>query len=352
MLPMGPDHRAGLVSIALVNWNGGQFLPACLEAIWQQEYMAIEVIAVDNASTDGSREYLQAQRNLHLIANETNRGFARALNQALEYSRGEFFLSLNPDTRMTPAFVHHLVERLQEEEQVGLATGKLLRPVSGAGRILDSTGLYIDRQRRTYDRGQGEADEGQYDNLPYTFGACGAAAFYRHKMLDDLAVQGECFDELFFAYYEDADISWRAQLRDWSCAYVPTAVAYHARGQANCLRKEGHGGKDPAILAWSWRNRYLMTLKNDRLGYLVVDLPWIVASELPRFAYMAWRTPRALRGPVELYKSWNEAMRKRTVVQSRRKVPHRQVRRWFTHPELASRGGPGESSVAFLRTQP
>lgn len=330
--------QGGLVSIIVVNWNGADDLPSCLEAVRGQDYRAVQCIVVDNASTDGSREYLSRQQDLQLIRNPLNRGFAPALNQAIRESRGEFVLSLNPDVTMEPNFVRLLVERLQAEPSLGLATGKLLQARSERAPILDSTGLFVDRRRRTYDRGQDELDRGQYDDLPYAFGACGAAALYRRAALEDLAIAGEIWDELFFAYYEDADLAWRAQLFGWSCAYVPQARAYHVRGRGDALCKPGHAPKDSINLARSWRNRYLMTLKNDAAPHFWLDLPRILLSELPRLAYMALFVPRALRGIVGLAQAWRVARDKRRVVQERRRVPPSAVRRWFTHPQQAARG--------------
>ena len=334
MRASSPD-RSALVSIVIVSWNAAEHLPRCLEAVRRQDDVATEVVVVDNASTDASLEYVSAQRDVHLLRNEVNAGFAQALNQGIQASSGDFLLSLNPDVTVERGFVRRLLERAQSDSQVGMATGKLLR-ASGETAVLDSTGLFVDRRRRTYDRGQGEPDGGQYDHLPYAFGACGAAALYRRAALEDLAIGGEVFDEAFFAYYEDADLAWRAQLRGWRCAYVPGAVARHLRGRGDALRKPGHAAKDPRNLARAWRNRYLMALKNDSLGYFLLDLPWILGSEIPRLAYMAAVAPGALRGPLDLVRAWPIMLPKRRVVQAGRTVPWAVLRRWFTHPRQAA----------------
>ena len=95
--------------------------------------------------------------------------------------------------------------------------------------IIDSTGIYFTPNMRHLDRGAEEVDRGQYDRPQYVFGATGAAAFFRRSFIDDVSVEGEFFDEEFFAFREDADLAWRAQVMGWKCLYVPTAVAWHVR---------------------------------------------------------------------------------------------------------------------------
>lgn len=197
---------------------------------------------------------------------------------------------------------------------------------------LDSTGLFIDRRRRPYDRGQGQVDRGQYDAQPYAFGACGAAALYRRAMLEDVAVEGEYVDEGFFAYCEDADLAWRAQLRGWQCAYAPQAVATHVRGWGDTLRKHGHARKNVRGLRLALRNRYLMALRNDAWRYLLADLPRILAAELPRLAYAALTVPPLLLGLADLLRAWPSALRKRQSIRARRTVDDGDLRHWFVSP--------------------
>jgi hypothetical protein len=214
---------------------------------------------------------------------------------------------------------------------------KLLRADDAQRTTLDSTGLFIDRRRRPYDRGQGEADEGQYDTQVELFGACGAAALYRRTMLEDLSPDGEYYDQDFFAYYEDADLSWRAQLRGWRCVYAPRAVATHTRGWGDALRKRGHaaknthtpGGRPVDGPRLALRNRYLMTIKNDARRYVLRDLPRILAAELPRLAYAGLTSPGVLLGILDLVQAWPAAMRKRRQIRGRQTVSDAAIRQWF-----------------------
>jgi GT2 family glycosyltransferase len=236
-------------------------------------------------------------------------------------------LSLNPDVVVRTGFIAEMVQVMERNERVGMVAPKLLR--ADDPTFLDSTGLFIDRRRRLYDRGQGEPDRGQYDAQRHVFGACGAAALYRRVMLDDVTLDGEYFDEDFFAYCEDADLSWRAQLRGWHAEYAPRAVATHARGWGDTLRKRGHARKGSLGPRLALRNRYLMAIKNDAFRYLLADLGLILAAECPRMAYATLTRPGVLLGLVDLARLWPSALRKRRWVRDRRTVDDAAIRRWL-----------------------
>jgi GT2 family glycosyltransferase len=358
-----------LVSAIIVNRNHGHFLKGCLDALLTQEYPstalrtspatalrtspatalrtspattlraspAFDVTVVDNGSIDGSPEWVASDYpGVRLLAFPDNRGFSYAFNHGAHCTEGTFVLSLNPDVTVRPGFISELVRTMGQDERIGTVAPKLLQ--ANAPTVLDSTCLFVDRRRRPYDRGQGEVDRGQYDVQSYGFGACGAAALYRRAMLEDLALDEEYFDEDFFAYYEDADLAWRAQLRGWRCVYAPGAVATHARGWGDTLRKKGHTAKNSRGPRMALRNRYLMTIKNDAWDYLLADLPLILAAELPRLAYAALAAPEVLLGVLDLVRAWPKALRKRRRIRSQRTVDDAVVRRWFVAPGDAAAG--------------
>jgi GT2 family glycosyltransferase len=267
-----------------------------------------------------------------------NLGFSTALNWGVSHTEGDFVLSLNPDVIVMKDFVAGLVGTIVHDELIGIVAPKLLQADNPA--LLDSTGLFIDRRRRPFDRGQGELDIGQYDRLSNVFGACGAAALYRRTMLQDLVLDGEYFDESFFAYYEDADLAWRAQLQGWRGVYAPRAVAIHDRGWGDTLRKRGRTAKDTTGPRLALRNRYLMTAKSDTVSHFLVDLPLILAAELPRLAYIALTRPSILLGIVGLVRALPSALHKRRQIHSRRTGDSDAVRRWFVDPlEARTRTG-------------
>ena len=356
----------GLVSVLLVNWNSGTLLAGCLGRLAAQSYAPLEIIIVDNASSDGSLERVgwasgppssdaagsigpcarpgpaDAHKGrcydapvapgppLRIIRNAENAGFSRAANQGIASAAGEFVLSLNADVWLQPDFIAHLVATLGAAPAAGMACGKLFAGDSpAAGHTLDSTGLFLSRTRRPYDRGQGEEDRGQYDDQTEVFGACGAAWLCRRAMLDDVACAGEILDEDFFVYYDDADLSWRAQLRGWGCRYQPAAQGWHARGGGDTLRKAFSAPKRPFAQAHALKNRYLMLLKDDDWPNLWPALPALLVGDLARLGYVALRRPALLRAYADAWRLRQRALAKRRIIQAGRRVGVAEMRRWL-----------------------
>ena len=241
-------------------------------------------------------------------------------------SKGEFVLSLNPDVNVKPDFLSKMVSEAKKDSRIGIVAPKLLR--GDDPTRLDSTGLFINRQRRPYDRGQMEIDNGQYDTCPEIFGACGAAALYKRAMLNDLAWEGEFFDEDFFAYYEDADLSWRARLLGWSSVYAPGAVAEHVRSWADKLRGKNHH-KNHLGPRYALRNRYLMLVKNDTFFNFLIDLPWIIIPDIPRLLYVALFRSDLLVAIADFFRLRTRANQKRRDIQNRSVIHSQDFRKWF-----------------------
>ena len=307
------------------------YLPDCLKALQAQSYPSIDLVVVDNASRDESAEWIA--RHYPAIRLErlgTNTGFCHAFNLGVKISSGEFVLSLNPDVTARPDFVENLLCEALRDERIGIVAPKLLR--ADNPEKIDSTGLLIDRQRRPYDRGQMEPDRGQYDGSREIFGACGAAALYRRSMLEDVACQGEFLDEDFFAYYEDVDLAWRANLQGWKAAYAPGAVALHMRGWGDTLRKNrqktNHLGPRLAL-----RNRYLMILKNDSFGDFLLDLPWIFLPDIPRLVYIALFKTEALGAVMDFIRLYASARVKRKLIHERVVSRTKPFRALFVNPK-------------------
>ena len=155
------------VSIGIVTFNKIRFLPDCFKSIFQQTYPDIEVTAVDNNSRDGSPDFIRKNYpRIKLIRNSENLGFSYAQNQAIQNSDGEFYLSLNQDAILTPTCVEELVKAMQVDSSVGIAAGKIYHLdndfiIKESLNTLDSTGLYLTRNVRHFDRGSGEIDRGQ-----------------------------------------------------------------------------------------------------------------------------------------------------------------------------------------------
>lgn len=319
-----------LVSVLIVTFNSAAHLSACLEAVEQQDYRPLEVIIVDNASTDGTRATLGRCAAAHqIILNEKNMGFAAAQNQAIRQAKGNWLLCLNPDVVLAPNFISELVRCAALDLQAGTICGKLLRWKPGENpertQLIDSTGIYFLPNLRHLDRGSEQLDRGQYEETEYVFGATGAAAMYRRRMVDDITVEGEFFDEDFFSYREDADLAWRAQILGWKCLYTPAAVGWHQR------RVTPERFRDlPFAINWhSVKNRFLMRAKNASswLGFRFFFS--IAARDALIIGYALLRNWRLLSAVAYPLTRLRILHRKRRWIQSRRRVSDREVAHWF-----------------------
>jgi len=273
------------------------FVRECLDSIYSQTYQHFELIIVDNGSDDGFPEFIKDKyKEVILIENKENEGFCRANNQGIHEASGEFVFTLNADVVLEEDFVEKIIDdALKEGEEVAMFCGKMLREDK---MTIDSTGLILSRTRRFYDRGSGGIDEGQYDDDRYDiFGVCAGAAVYRRKMLEDVKVEGQYFDENFFFLGEDFDLSFRGRLRGYKAKYVPEAVCYHKRGSAP------HKSKFKQIL--SFRNRYYIILKYETFKSLLPSLHRLLVYDGARFFYLMLTNEFFFPTLKEIYKKRN-----------------------------------------------
>jgi len=328
-------------SVVIVNYNGLGHLDPCLEALRAQEVVGgLEVTVVDNGSGDGSVEHLRRyHRWVRLITCNRNLGFAAANNLAIRGARGDHVVVLNNDTRVRPGWLAALVDSAEHDPRAGAVTSKLVfadrpRVIQNAGGVLLSDGS-------GGDRGSGEPDRGQFDHPEEVFGFCGAAALLRREAIEDVGA----FDESFFMYYEDTDLSWRLRLRGWNVQYDPRAVVEHGHSRTA-------GEWSDFFLFHVDRNRLLMVLKNapaplvarsfSALGLRAARLrrpPSDLAQadgrdgeDLSRVKPAAAKATRrlALRGRVlqSFLAHAPEALAARTQIRGRRTVRDAEVMRW------------------------
>jgi len=300
-----------LASIVIPNWNGAQHLPVCFDALRAQTYPRLEVILVDNGSTDGSQALVAEQYpEVRLLALERNLGLTGGNNAGFRAARGEILISLNNDTEADPGFVGALVRALQEQPEAGMAAAKMLLfdrrdQIHSAGDGYGLDGI-------PFNRGVWQRDEGQFDEPGWIFGGCGGAVAYRRAMLDEVGL----FDESFFMYCEDVDLNWRAQLAGWKCWYTPVAVVYH---------KLSATGGGPLASFYTGRNTLWVVAKNYPGALLrkhwrrVLGAQWAVSRE----ALRAWRGAAArarLRGQLAGLLGWPRMLGKRRAIQGARRV--------------------------------
>lgn len=304
-----------MISVVILNFNGKRYLEKCLSSLESQTYRDFEVIVVDNASSDGSVDFLEAQFPwVRIIENEKNLGFAGGTNSGIRRAEGEYILTLNNDTQVDRRFLECLVGPMQSDKGVGMCAAKMLLP---DGRI-NSTGICLSRSGAAWDRGMFESDRGQYNSHEEIFGACAGAALYRKEMLREIGL----FDEDFFLYMEDVDLAVRAKLAGWKCIYVPEAVVYHHHGGTAGF------GSDLAVY-YGNRNVIWYAVKDFPTGLLLASLPWIVGRNLAVIPYYALRGQgkTILRSKLDALLGLPGMLKKRKSIV--RRVPERELKRYI-----------------------
>lgn len=310
------------ISVVIVNFNGAGLLPECLDAVTGQTLKPAETIVVDNGSSDASVALLrQRYPEVRLHELEDNRFFAAGSNLGILASSGEFVLLLNNDCILDPQFLEKAVKPMLEDERIGAVAGKIRRV---GGELLDQAGQTVSRSRKPLDRGYGQHDGGQFDEADDVLSAGGVAPLIRREMLDDIAMDGQFFDEDFVQYYEDLDFFWRAANLGWRCRYTPEATARHYRGAS--------GQSDPSVHSWVQqfafanlprvlqthllKNRYAVMAKNDRFGRWLLNFPWIFFYELKVLVYMLLIKPRLLPDYFRGFGFLRTAFRKRRIIKA------------------------------------
>ena len=323
----GKDH----VSVTLVTYNSGRFIKRCLESVLEQTYTKLEVIVIDNASTDGTADILEHfEDRCSIHYNEENVGFAAAQNQAIGISQGHWVLTLNPDVLLQQDFIEQLVNAADLDPKAGTICGKLLSINSSFDlpekQLVDSTGIFFTPTLRHLDRGSLEVDNGHYREFEYVFGATAAAALYRRKMIEDISILGEFFDEDFFVYREDADVAWRAQLFGWRCLYTPEAVGYHVRSVLPGRRR----ALPPEINMHSVKNRFLMRIKNMTPHLYRKNWAAITGRDLVVLGACLLHEHSSLKAFGFVIKNWKRVMAKRREIMKRRRVEDSYIDSWFS----------------------
>jgi GT2 family glycosyltransferase len=277
----GREYTAGIVHFGAADVG----LADCLASLRNQTCSPNRIIVVDQSGDPSARTSLGRDGDdVDWVVSE-NRGYAGGANRLIARSfeccpNADFVLVMNPDVSLEPEFAEALVREMEDRPDVALASGKLLRP---DGRTIDSAGIAMGRTRRFYDRGSEDADDGRFDTIERVFAVSGAAMMIRCAVLPILAVDGEIFDEDFFIYHEDTDLAWRARNCGYSSLYVPGARATHVRGWKHGQAQRFQIASN--IRRHSFKNRYLEMIKNERLFDFVRHLPFILASEVARFAF-------------------------------------------------------------------
>jgi GT2 family glycosyltransferase len=306
------------VSVIVVTHNSADDITRCLSSLRSQTWPRWELIVVDNASTDDTvarvrESYPQAR----LIQSGENVGYAAGNNMGFGHARGDVLAVLNPDTQVARGWLEPLVEALERDPDVGLATPKITlidRPgrINACGNAITFAGLTVCRGL--------EAPVTAFTQADDVAAVSGAAFVIRRDVLD--AIGG--FDESFFIYYEDTDLSLRARVAGWRCRFVPASLVQH----------EYHFRMTPGKCYWIERNRYAALAHNLRWPTLLVLLPALAFSELVVWTYVIAGGPKLIAAKLRslrwLLTHVGELRRRHRAVQRLRRTPDRELLRSFT----------------------
>jgi GT2 family glycosyltransferase len=305
-------------SIIIPNWNGELFLNTCLGSLRRQSLDNFEILLVDNGSTDGSVSFVERSfPEVRVISLEENRGFSAAVNAGIRSADTEYVALLNNDTQAEPGWLEALWQAAERHPEASLFASRLVDFQDQ--RVLDGAGDALRRSGLPYRLGHRELDRGQFDREAFVFGACAAAALYRRSLFEEIGL----FDEDFFAYCEDGDVSFRAQLAGHRCLYAPEAVVYHV-GSAST------GGKrSPTATRLGTQNGVNLLVKNLPTSLAWRLLPSLLAGQLSRILVTSL-SPGGLRAHLSgLIGAWRllpRMLEKRKAIQSRKQVSDAYVR--------------------------
>jgi GT2 family glycosyltransferase len=296
-------------SVVIVGYNSGQFLHDCIDSICRNE-AGVEVIIVDNASTDGAVSGVQADfPAVCVVRSEHNVGFGAGNNLGAARANGKYLVFLNHDTVVTDGWLEALVGPLVKDPSVGLVTPKVL--LKGNPDRINVAGLDVHLSGLSMCRGLGEPRD-TLDREAEVAAISGVAFAVRRDLFHTL----EGFDEDFFLYMEDVDLSLRAWLAGYRCLYVPRAVVLHNYEEVKIGTRKTF---------WVERGRYLLLLKALQPRTLFALLPTLLLAEVITCGWVLWRNPTAI---VQKLRAWwwvlahrLQIAEKRRRVQACRAVP-------------------------------
>ncbi len=246
-----------LVSIIILNYNGSEFIEEVLTSVDRCGYPDMEIIVVDNASSDNSPEIVKSNfPGVKVIENKENLGFAEGNNVGIRKANGKYICLVNNDLKVTHGWLDKLVDFLESHPEYGAVQPKILSwREPEMFEYAGASGGFIDKYGITFMRGRilekVEQDTGQYDESVDIFWASGAAICFRRTIIDEI---GE-LDKNFFLHQEEIDFCWRMILAGYKLAVIPESVVYHYGGASL-----NYGSPNKLFL--NYRNNLTMMFKN------------------------------------------------------------------------------------------
>jgi GT2 family glycosyltransferase len=300
------------ISVIIPNWNGRTYLERCLGSLRNQEFSDFEVVVVDNGSKDGSVEFLHRHfPETKVIAFGENKGFSKAVNEGIRQAKGDYVLLLNNDVEVDAQLFSQLHDTIASSAEADFYACRMMDFYRR--ELIDGAGDGFPRKGKAFRIGHGVKFGPPFDQSRRVFGACAGAGLYKRALFKEVGL----FDEDFFAYHEDVDWNFRANLMGYRCFYIPGAVVYHiGSGTTGGLHNE-------LTVFHNVRNMIHVIMKDLPACLLLKYLPWIVWGQVEsflRFCFVHgyWRAyfgglSSAMRGAGKMLRKRKEIQRKRRI---------------------------------------
>lgn len=261
-------------TVIIPNYNGMKFIENCMKALEKETSTDYHICVVDNGSADGSREWIEKNcPGVQLIALGKNTGFCGAVNAGIKASRTPYVILLNNDTEVEYGFVKALEDALEQEKKSFSVSAKMVDLYDKS--VLDGAGDLYCALGWAFALGKGKAVKNNYTRPQEIFSACGGAVIYRKDILDKIGI----FDENHFAYLEDCDLGYRAQIFGYRNYYTPNAVVYHAGSGVS-------GSKHNEFkVNLSSKNSVYLIYKNMPLLQVILNLPFLIPGFLVKYLF-------------------------------------------------------------------
>lgn len=215
-----------MVSVIIINYNGGEDVLKCLDTVQKQTYENIEVFVVDNNSSDNSLDLIKCKyKDIKIIETGYNAGWGEGCNIGIKESKGEFISVVNNDAFLDYNCIEEMVKSILLKNEYGSCACKIL--LSDDNEKIEVVGLSIYKDGMAISRGRHE-NKNRYDKSEEVFCASDCVCLYKRAMFNQIGL----YDSDFFMYANDSDIGWRQQLYGWKCIYNPIALAYHAHSKS------------------------------------------------------------------------------------------------------------------------
>lgn len=333
------------LSVHLVAWNGARYIPYLFESMRKQTYKDWELLAIDNNSTKDDtadlieKEFKNFPVSACLVRNKENNGFAGGHNQAMRQTQGEYVQLLNQDMYLAPDYFERVVAMMDVHPEAGAGQGLLLRWDFGTNThttVIDTMGLRVFRSRRVVDLNTGcELSTASNAGIAEVFGVSGALPVYRRRAVDDVAFEGNMFDDEFGSYKEDVDLAFRMRAAGWKAYVEPRAHAWHDRTAAGPRESSDRAamknrkGRPEYVNRYSYRNHIIVLLKNEHRANFAKDWPAILWYEFKKFLFMLLFDHGVLKGIAEIKRMMPRIARKRQFIMEHYKVKPKEMRKWY-----------------------